>query len=422
MKIRLERSLETWAAEAGYFYSDAIGSGLDLDYLPSAGTGRSLSQYGFSIDARISVASFYGQIIEHGLALAADLRVLCWYWPNGEEIIFPINTHGTVYIGNSPEFWFDFYPFLRRMTPDLWEYQCVLPINPVPIASITSGSNVPLYVGGQTHFGHFIADTFSPLLTLAENMATQPIGPLIVPPGHSGVTKELLDLICENLVPSCNPADEPKPQRYLELPSVNGIFTIGEAYVPAKNHRPDSEYVANSWLTRLFDSSHTNMHLQKSHNSDLSIAYVSRYDASSEEHDRISNWSDFKLVLAELGIDHLCPTTLDLAGRINLLSRYQVFISDSGSCGINPLLFGSPESLVFILQSPRMLSDPGLIACSQHYQGIASLSTRRFSIIGETIQNSASNSWYDRVHYSPTVIRQSLGMASSILKSKMYRC
>ena len=398
MRLRLERSLASWCSEAGYDY-ECSETRKDFEYLPRHGFVEALRGYGFTHDVSIAIASFFGQEIEHALARVHDLRVLCWYWPNGEEIIFPINSKGSIYIGNSPEFWFDFYPFLRRFSSSDFVYECDLPVVDLQ-SSMAGSSTVPrLYLGGQTHFGHFLVDTFSPLLSLSALLNVTSISSLVVPPGHSGVTKDLLGMLSLLFNPGLPTQGVTASYPLLTLPSVNGIYVLGDAIVPAKNHRPDSIVLANKTIYK-------KMVPPSGAATDVSsgllasrIAYVSRFPSSAPEHDRIANWTAFKTLISDLGIDHLCPTSLGLAQRLDLLKGYRAIITDSGSCALNAMLFANPAAPIYWLQSGRMLSDNSPIVCSQHYQLVANIGRRVFSLIGSPAVASAANSWYDKVEY-----------------------
>jgi len=399
MRVRLEKSLKTWSEEAGYTYH-GNESVLDLDIVKGSDIYRRLRTYGFSRDAAIATASFYGNIIEHGFALAPDLRVLCWYWPSGDKVIFPVNSRGSIYIGNSPEFWFDFYPFLNRCSQERHIYQCSLTEYNSPFQTGQSRCLQSLYIGGQTHFGHFIVDKFAPLLTLANIAKTLSFDSFIVPPEHRAVTREMLIVLMRELreESSSKQVFDSDNCQIFELPKVSGLHFVGPAWVPADNHRPDSLRLANQ---RLFGSTGPSFPLGIQANKQEEIrstAYVSRFPAEAGEHDRISNYQEVKEFLEANSVDHIYPTDLSLKERLLLFSSYDLLISDSGSCCLNALLFSRPGARVFQFQSKRLLEDSSELATSQHYKSLPLIGTRLFSIPGESSKQSAANSWYDKIN------------------------
>lgn len=409
MRIRLEKCLETWSREAGYDYR-ADRPVLDLDIIKSPGIHQRLRQYGFTREAAIAAASFYGNVVEQGFAFAHDLRVLCWYWPNGEEIIFPVNTQGTVYIGNGPEFWFDFYPFLRRCGEAAAIYQCSLGQYSLARQDKPGKGAHPLYIGGQTHFGHFIVDKLAPLLSLTAIAQDISFRSFIVPPGHAGVTRELLDILWKAL--QGHGFDRGhyihKSCQKIELPKKNGLYLVGPAWVPADNHRPDSLKIANQYL---YDNSDLFCALSsepKGPASRPSVAYISRFSANAIQHDRIANYQDITGFLEANHVDHLCPTRMSLKERISLLSAYDVLISDSGSCCLNALMFSRPDAKIFQFQSKRLLSDYSDLPASQHYKSLPLIGKRLFSIPGAPAQESTANSWYDKVYFDASTIAEAL--------------
>jgi hypothetical protein len=405
MRIRLERSLQAWCQEAGYTY---IGSPdeSDLVYVRQSHLIDKLRKYGYSKDVLIAAASFYGQTIEHRLGFASDLRVLCWYWPNGDKIVFPINTHGTVYIGNSPEFWFDCYPFLRKLSTNGWEYECGLDSFCFDEVTREVRKMHPLYIGGQTHFGHFVVDKFAPLLTLGSICKQIEFGSFIVPPGHRGVTAELLLILWQALKESSNSGLEctRQPLATRELPKINGIFSIGPAWVPADNHRPDALVVANNVIHQYARQSLHVRQLQRSSELPSSIAYVSRYPITSKSHDRIANYDLLKKYMLAHRVIHVYPTDLSLVERLDSLSGHNIIISDSGSCCLNAILFGSPASQIFQFQSNRLLNDSSPLATSQIYKSIPVVGGRLNSIIGIATTESSHNTWYDAIEIDPRVL------------------
>lgn len=399
MRLRLERSLQAWSREAGYHYV-ARQSSTDLNILATSCSMQRLRAYGYSTDAAVTAASFYGQTLEDALCFATDLRVLCWYWPNGDKIVFPINSNGSVYIGNSPEFWFDCYPFLQREGAHN-AYRCGLDVLQSKRQHQLLLNKAPLYIGGQTHFGHFIVDKLAHLCALLSGSWTQAdFGALIIPPGHKGITHDLLCFLHSILHPSQIQAlidGLPEYPSY-ELPCTNGIAYIGTAWVPSDNHRPDSIRILNELLyqSRLAKK-YTADNKTSLCSSKSKAAYLSRFPRNSQHHDRIANYTDFKLLLNQLGVDYIFPTPYSLEERIQVLSQYDVIISDSGSCSLNGMLFTRPDASIYQIQGTRLLHDSTPLATSQLYKALPLIGSRLFSLNCEPAAYSDANSWYDKV-------------------------
>jgi len=402
MRIRLERSLAAWSKESGFDYHDE-GSRLDLDLIKRNGLLESIRNYGFSLEAATSAATFFGQHIESGFAAVPDLSVLAWYWPNGEQIIYPINDSGTIYIGNSPEFWFDFYPFLRRLSAREYIYECCLERLSGDALLNDSCFQPSLYIGGQTHFGHFVVDKLAPLLSLSEVLAKldSSFSSYVVPSGHHGVTSELLTYLMSSIAKSrgrhnVRDMTSSNPLR-IELPKVNGIVRVGRAIVPSDNHHPNSLADAQQHLSRDLDLSSDATYNRDKRSRSSKIGYVSRFKAGSVDHDRIANYTELTELLHYYSCDHVFPTSLSLQERRECLSKYDLIISDSGSCCLNAIIFGSEFSRIYQIQSNRLLADASDLATSQHYKSISLIGKRLFSLSALPIQMSTSNTWYDKV-------------------------
>lgn len=399
MKLRLERNLQAWSTEAGYDYV-AIQGSADLNILATTCSMKKLRTYGYSNEAATMAASFYGNTLERALCLATDLRVLCWYWPNGDKIVFPINSNGSVYIGNSPEFWFDCYPFLQREGANN-VYSCALDVLPSNRQHQLLMNKTPLYIGGQTHFGHFIVDKLAHLCTLFSRSLTEvDFGALIIPPGHHGITHDLLCFLHSILHPSESKvlSNGLKDYSSYELPCVSGIACIGTAWVPSDNHSPDSIRILNklfyqSDLAKKYAFANT----VDRFNLKPKAVYISRSPAHSRHHDRIANFNDFKSLLDGLGVDYIFPTPYRLEERIQILSEYDLIISDSGSCSLNGLLFARPDARIYQIQGRRLLNDSTTLATSQLYKSLPLIGSRLFSLNCEPATHSVGNSWYDKV-------------------------
>jgi len=234
-------------------------------------------------------------------------------------------------------------------------------------------------------------------------------GAFIIPPGHTEVTQDLLKFLWSLLHKSQSLSSVDRINQFcsFELPAVNSIVSVGTAWVPADNHRPDCLQVANLALhAPALPKKHTIT--IAGHRSSLrpKAAYISRFPIESESHDRIANYATFKCLLDKLHVDHLFPYPLSLQARIELLSQYELIISDSGSCVLNGLLFASPDAKVYQIQGQRLLNDKTELATSQHYKILPLVGNRLFSLPCELASLSEANSWYDKVNVDLDLLRK----------------
>ena len=386
--LRLEKSLARWCIEAGGKYTRGLM--LDDRNTLDSSTYNKLKAYGFNKETIISIMAFYGAEVEHAYAFVDHLRILAWFWPNGEEIIFPVNSAGSVYIGNSPYFWFDHYPFLRRLSGSSHRYECHLPILEGIWTDCTDRNR--FYLGGQTHFGHFAIDKFCPILTILPLLLHNEINiSSVLVPSHEGITRELLDLCVGHF-------DTGKAKQFYSwIPPKHGLYSIGPAIIPADNHSPESISIANKYIYSKIQATKP-INLAPIAKRTNRICYISRFPAyNTYKHDRISNYSQMKELFASCGVDHVYPTELTLQERSDIISSYDLIISDSGSCAINGLLFSIPSTPVVMLQSARLMKDRSELACSQHYKSLPLIGSKLFSLVCQSQELSDSNSWYDKV-------------------------
>jgi hypothetical protein len=399
MRFRLERSLEAWSKEAGYHYY-SVPSQYDINIVRSQALISKLRTYGLTTEALVTLASFYRNYLEESVCLADNLRILCWYWPSGEQVIYPINSKGSIYIGNSPEFWFDYYPFLKRIPNRDWVYECNLHQHASTLIYTTENRKFPFYIGGQTHFGHFIVDKYSPLLSLRNVCSQISFGSFLLPFGHEGITRDLLVFLWRYLNVDGKQSQANKQCLFNSLPKQSGVYSIGhQLWIPADNHRPDSIILANKTFYPLQsrDLSGIPPSSCAAGLNRRSIAYVSRVPQSSVEHDRISNYRELAGFVKDFNIHHIYPNNLSLNERLKLFSLYDTFICDSGSCCLNALVFSRPDALVYQFQSRRLLADSSMLATSQHYKGVPLFGSRLRSLLGAPRIESRSNTWYDKI-------------------------
>jgi len=373
--LSLEQDLRNWTNTCCKASYRNYAESYDLDLLDTSTYGK-LKEYGLSRQAIISSLAFYGNSINISSCHLTDLFVVCWYWPNGEQVLIPINSSGIAYIGNSPKFWFSFYPFLQKLGGS--ECSPVYQLNLPYLGSLQSDffqqkshfKRDPLYIGGQSHFGHFLIDTYAPLSELIPYVDFSH-GSLIIPPRHAGITKDLLlNLLVTNTHVSSGLDAGTSP--FYEMPFISGFYHIGSAWILSAHHSPSS--ISKGVQRLVLSSAHsarvTTTRFCSSEFSvgEAAIIYISRFDESSIDHDRIYNWLAFKAMIKKLNIRHIEMTKYSLDQRISILSGSSLIISDSGSCMLNALFFSQETTPIIQIQSTSMLQEASEEVCSQHYK------------------------------------------------------
>lgn len=246
-----------------------------------------------------------------GWASFKQIRILEYYWRNGDKIIFPINSQNQVYLGNDDNSWCQYWPFLRQ-TKESREYICTLSIEKSETS--TDYPNRTLIIAGQSHFGHFVYNRY---LGLSESIRRfHYIGKTLsiaVPPDYSNIIVDILSEIFPDL------------EQIHTLSGRNGIRKLHNVSIPAIDPSPHV-YDRCSFLGK----EHVSTNNRKG-------VYLTRGLAGS--NDRIIDYSTFEQAVKKAGYDIVNPMELNHQERKEIIGSYAKILSDMGSCGYNAFLY-----------------------------------------------------------------------------------
>jgi hypothetical protein len=129
-----------------------------------------------------SISLLHGQMqnsCETGFASFKKIRFLCWYWGNGDKIIFPLNSKNQLYLGNDSAEWCKYWPFLKPVNFNTFDCN----LSELNYGSIRADSGeYVLGVGGQSHFGHFMVNRVAALYqSVLSHSYLSTINTLLVP-------------------------------------------------------------------------------------------------------------------------------------------------------------------------------------------------------------------------------------------------
>ena len=401
MLLKVFHSLQKWVDEVNGTYITKCSPARDLEFL-SKNTGRSLRQYGFTNESIAALMLNYGKEIEYALGIIECLYVLVWYWPNGEELLFPVNEKGSIYIGNMPKHWLSMYPFLRSLDSHNYKFECSLDI----IYTSEEDFNLEaLYIGGQSHFGHFCLDTIAPLVELSALLQGIAIKRIACSPMHKKQTKELIMIFLEDLERSNNMQYASnwsvRNISSFKLGGESGIYKVGKAIVPSNTHSPGSLVSGQRFFQKTLRIKGSKLdettYATQPKVSHKKIAYLSRNKEDNKIHDRIGNYQEFKKILDRFGVKHICPEFLDIKDRVKQLSQYDLVISDSGSCELNAFMFTRPNTRIYSIRNERVLSQTSESELAFFYKQLPLIGNTLFSIKAKPSRISKASSWYDIV-------------------------
>lgn len=318
-----------------------------------------------------TLGSLYGMMkddYETGYATFSEMRFLCWYWGNGDKIIFPLNSKNMLYIGNDSIDWCRYWPFFHRISDH--RFICRLGEHEIEPGS---KKNAPMLgIGGQSHYGHFVANRVgalyqsaltAPYLSTLEN--------LLVPEDYIELHEQILTTLLDG------------KKIFHRIPKINGIHTFTDVVIPSI----DEHSHAITGLKGEIECRHSNRMIKPGKR-----CYITR--ATGVDNDRISNYQDFCGYLEEQGFLIINPVDKSFAERLDMIGDCGFILTDPGSCALNGILFGNKKAKLkcMIPKSVIASTDPIIInqLCLGFEQGVQ----------GQWLPvNSSSyseiNPWYD---------------------------
>lgn len=370
-ELTFTRDFLEWAKDDNWLDGISVATQGPLSH--SLKTKRDLSKIGFSSQTMIVLYGMLKDRIQTGYARFRRIRVLCWYWDNGDQIVFPINSKNQVYLGNDGLEWIEFWPFLKPI--GYGRYLCDLPVHKPSNSIRRYGDEFQLLICGQSHFGHFITNQ---LISLREDLhghhSFGNYSSIIHPPDYEGLHKQLLAQYAGIKSDSWN-----------TLPKINGVHEIRDCIVPCIDEHTFG--LMNGKGAIELGQNHRNVTKGKR-------VYVTRGLAG--QSDRLINYSRFVDDLKDLGFIVCNPASLSFESKLDLLGDAEVILSDSGSCWLNGLLFSNINTKIVNMFPSSLLKSLDKFAVGQ-------LSMNLGLFVGKTMyplevynnyDQSSGNTWY----------------------------
>lgn len=322
-----------------------------------------------------------------GYAYFSYLRYVLWSWPNGDKILYPLNSNGDLYIGTDNPMWCSFWPFLS-VTDDLG-YQCSL-----KEYEFHSSGNIQLdtvWLGGQSHFGHFVANFMAPfMINLLARDKLRDVGQIYIPTGYTDLHKSLIRCLSRS-----------NKLAFHELTGCNGVYSLNRRLiVPALSHSLNN--IAN--LKGCLEKYYLDRNVLKGKR-----VFISR--SSSADSDRLYRGVQFSRQLTDHGFIIINPLDLTFDERLLLIGDADWILTESGSCSFNAYLFGNINSTIRTMIPKSILTSNVSTELNMLTPMLDSLSKGSYFPI-ETHTQGVTNRFYD-ICYAPTINRVLDGFKSS---------
>ena len=377
MHISVTRDFSKWAQEDKYLER------LEICRLPVKSTHtkkqvRKLRSLGMTSKSLALLHSSMQDSCETGFAAFSKIRFLCWYWDNGDKIIFPLNSRNSLYIGNDSEDWCVFWPFFRLIKLNV--YECSLPEVTNDFAR-SSSQEYSLGVGGQSHFGHFVANRVA---SLHQSALAHPyistLRKILVPKEYL----ELHEYVMATILGGSG-------KDFQQLPDTSGIYTFDKVVVPSISEHPN----AITGLKGILEDKNQARQIKKGKRT-----YITRSD--DECNDRLCDYKSFRNILAELGFQIINPMQLSAIQRLTEIGDSEFILTDPGSCALNGLLFGNMSASIKCMIPKRVLQSTDSFIMNQLCLGFSQgVQGYWLPIQSQTI--SQTNPWYD-ICVPPSII------------------
>jgi hypothetical protein len=373
-RLSFTRNFLEWAAQDRSLISITVKTESESETY-SINTIRKLQNAGFSLQTMTNLFAITKNNIQVGHASFEQLRVMCWYWNNGDQIVFPVNSENTIYLGNDGLEWIDYWPFLKKINYN--SYACALPGYKLTSINKASKSEPHLLIGGQAHFGHFIMNQLVSLrANLDSNKCPSNWFSIIHPPDYTEIQRELLKHYAGL-----------NTTKWHSLPKQNGIFEIENCAVPCIDEHAFGLIHGKGAIELKFN----NREIAQGKR-----IYITR--GIEGRNDRLLNFNKFVQDIEDLGFYVCNPSNLDFKEKLNLLGDAEIILSDSGSCWLNGLLFSNLNTKLINMFPSSILSCINQYAIGQLPMNIG-LFTDNIMYpleVSEKTKQSNSNPWYDK--------------------------
>ena len=336
---------------------------------------NSLKRVGFD---RLQIKSLFEQVHRfsyQGFARFERLRFIYWSWDNGDKILYPLNSENELYIGTDHSMWCSFWPFFK--TNDLSSFWCNLPDYTQESVNLIHSANdegAAVWLGGQSHFGHFVVNFLAPLFNNKETFdQLQSAKSCYIPHGYTQLHFNLIRQLWNN------------PQlSFREISGRNGIFSLYNVTVPALT---DS--------TSVFKEIKGQLEIRNNNRTTVpgKCIFISR--SPDGISDRLFQPSAFIKSLIDCGFTIVEPTHLDIYQRLSLIGDAENILTESGSCGVNAYLFGNRHSNIksFI---PRSVLKSNVDTELNMLLPVLSLLANENYIPLDNVRSDKVNSFYDK--------------------------
>jgi hypothetical protein len=370
MLLQISRNFEQWARRDEHLANlTSQVHNTFQDASPALLIG--LKQIGLTTDQIISILGELAPYYFSGYAQFNSIRYLSWEWPNGDKVLYPINSRNEIYIGTDHPIWAHQWPFLTSSTTGF--YNCILP-DYTNRAPIQHNSPPLLWLGGQSHYGHFIVNFLAPLVRSVDLCPSFPrFTNILVPRGYTPLHRQLLTAFLGG-----------ESWSFREDCIHNGIYTLNNVIVPSFPENLDSVYRLQGRL----ESAHQNRQINY-----RKKIYITR-STDFLSSDRLVNYSAFLAQLRSSGFTIVNMVKLDLEARLNILGDARLIVTDSGSCDVNAYIYGNKESVIRSLIPARVLASTNPYELNMLTPMLAPLSKGNYVPI-LTHKSSPTNGFYD---------------------------
>ena len=369
MHITVTRNFSKWA------HQDDCLERLEVSRhsVKSRHTREQISQIrslGMSATSLALIHAMMRDFCETGFASFSQIRFICWYWENGDKIIFPLNSINQLYLGNDSSIWCKFWPFLRQIS--LNTYECNLG-EPDVAPICLDGDSFVLGLGGQSHFGHFVCNRVA---ALHQSKLTYPyissLKTLLVPKDYLDLHKSIL----LSILGGCR-------KNFQEFPGSSGIYTFKNVVIPCI----DEHFSAMTGLKGIPEKYGKDRKIKKDKRT-----YITR--GIGGVNDRLLEFKSFLDTLEILGFDIVNPIDLSFSERLELIGDSEFILTDSGSCSINALLFGNSLSCIRQMLPRRVICSTEETVINQLCMGFNQGAKGEWLIIESKLLSNV-NPWYD---------------------------
>lgn len=369
MQITITRNFSEWAQQDIFlqkleFKRELAKGNYTRDHI------RQIRSYGIPINFLALTHALMRDYCEVGFACFSQIRFICWFWDNGDKIIFPLNSNNQLYLGNDSDFWCQFWPFLKQINLNTYECQLIESDEDIIWAD---KDDYALALGGQSHFGHFVTNRVAALNQ--SNLAYPYISSLktiLVPTNYLKLHECILASILGG-----------SPKMFKEFPSEAKIYKFKNIVVPCI----DEHYNAITGLQGVLEQNYTNRSIEKNKK-----VYITR--AFKNNNDRLIDYRKFILMLQDLGFIIVNPINLSFKDRLDLIGNSQFILTDSGSCSLNGVLFGNSHSLLKQMMPRRVINSTDESVINQLCMGFNQGIKGQWLILEAEIE-SIVNPWYD---------------------------